>query len=161
MSKRLQAATSSRNERCFEPHKESWIPSEEWIKVGGEEVRECLEHACRTNGYRKLELNTCEFKTDKKWFTADVFGGDPRSKLFAPGKKKTVPESVLKLDAVGGSLTIYEANVYVCITQQVHPSSPLLPAVGSSMLTIVPVHPTMGQPERGCGSAPRSHSSNC
>jgi hypothetical protein len=59
MSKRLQAATSSRNERCFEPHKESWVPSEEWIKVGGEEVRECLEHACRTNGYRKDLRGKC------------------------------------------------------------------------------------------------------
>lgn len=125
MSKRLQAATGSRSERCFEPHKDPWDIAEEWIQVGGDEIRECLENACRTNGYRKLELNKCAFKYDHKWFQSHMYGSDPRCVQFASGRRNLIPEPILELDSAKGPLVIFETNVYATKIPPLLPHPPL------------------------------------
>jgi hypothetical protein len=115
----LQAVTGSRLSHQFWPENKRLEDTNMTVRVAKEneqrdeeldgsaqpsnELHKMLEAACRKNGYRKLELESCHFSHTDRGFTNQVFG--------KPSEKETGYEVDSVLDTESGSITMFEANV--------------------------------------------------
>ena len=67
------------------------------------DLHKMLDAACRKNGYRKLELDSCRFSHADRGFTNKVFG--------KMSEKEAGYEVDSVLDTESGSITMFETNV--------------------------------------------------
>lgn len=116
-SKLLQGVTGARLLHQFWPQNDTPTDTKMMINVAGDrDVKEAsidtqgkirlleyLEAACRKNGCRKLELESCHFTHANRGFTKKFFG--------YPSQKEDGYEVNMRIDAQFGSITMFEANV--------------------------------------------------
>lgn len=102
MGCRLQAVTGAANRRCFKPHRKWEVNDPEFeFEIGEEEIERCLRNACRENGYRTLEVDTCAFKKLLRVNRPLI------KNTLAHPREQTIAE----LNSVQGEMSLIEANV--------------------------------------------------
>ncbi|CAH0014664.1 unnamed protein product [Clonostachys rhizophaga] len=115
-SQRLQAVTGARNPRRFMPFWDdikycyNGLKVEEARAVGDgfriTDVRRQLELACRTNGYRKLEVESLAFSRNGCELCKEMFQLGPSEQTW-----EQMEFGDLVIDDKVGKITLYEANV--------------------------------------------------
>ncbi|OPB38949.1 hypothetical protein A0O28_0046540 [Trichoderma guizhouense] len=100
-SRRLQAVLRQANDNPFAP------PVETSSEQGPEDnLRLFLQSACRTYGYRKLQMDFCGFMRIK---VQDDLKGEPLGSV--PREPTVEPADSVNLDASEGNITLYECDV--------------------------------------------------
>lgn len=113
-SRRLQSVTSTRNGRRFTPYTRPGdvADSRRPFDIDCKQMSECLERACRENGYRKMVVDTCTFKTMHRGITSELFGGHPKHPDPDWLREENMwDKTVMELDSKIGSIVIREVNV--------------------------------------------------
>ncbi|CAH0041139.1 unnamed protein product [Clonostachys solani] len=115
-SQRLQAVTGARNPRRFMPfwddmkYSYNGLIAEEPRAVGDDfrltDVRRQLELACRTNGYRKLEVESLAFSRNGCELCKEMLQLSPSEQTW-----EQMELGDLVIDDEVGTITLYEADV--------------------------------------------------
>lgn len=101
MGHRLQTVTGSGNWRCFKPHTEWEVLDYEGEFDSQESMEQCLMNACRENGYRKLDVDTCVFKKLLR----------SKRPLLMNTIAQPLEETLAELDTAQGEMSLTEVNV--------------------------------------------------